>query len=320
MTSQKDLVSVICLAYNQRNFVKAALQSILYQTYENIEIIIVDDASTDGTGHVIQEFISKLPAIKFFKLTDNVGNCKAFNLGLTIAKGKYIVDLAADDVMFPERIERQVLFFSQLDPAYGVVFTDVTYINEKGVPIRNHFEHLMKKKLIKKVPEGNVFSEILSRYFVSAPSMMIKREVMEALNGYDETLEYEDFDFWVRSSRLFKYGFLNERLTYIRRTQLSKSTGWYKRGDKQLHSTYLICKKAMALIQNEEEHKALSIRVSYEYRQSLFSGNKSEGALFAELLHELNAWSWSHTFWYLVSLLPFPWIRLRNIYQYVFYG
>jgi glycosyltransferase involved in cell wall biosynthesis len=319
MTYQKDLVSVICLAFNQKNYVEAALQSILDQTYHNIEVIIVDDASSDGTVQVIQEFVLRNQFVKFIQLTKNVGNCKAFNIGLKVAKGKYIIDLAADDVMLSMRIERQVHFFSKLESHYGVVFTDVTYINEHGIPFRNHFEYLKVKKLVGTVPEGDVFSSILDRYFVSGPSMMIKREVMDALRGYDETLEYEDFDFWVRSSRLYKYGFLNERLTLVRRTQLSKSTGWYKIGDKQLHSTYLICKKAQSLVRNAKERQALVSRASYEYRQSLFSRNRFEGDLFAELLCELGAWSWQHSLLLVMARIPLPWARLRNIYHYIRY-
>ncbi len=320
MTFQRDLVSVICLSFNQKDYVEEALQSILDQTYENVEVIIVDDASTDGTAQVIQGFISRYPTMRFIQLTDNIGNCKAFNKGLKVCKGNYIIDLAADDIMHPQRIAKQMIFFSQLDSSYGIVFTDVTYINENGMPFRNHFEHLKKKKLLDSVPEGDVFSDIVSRYFVSAPSMMIKREVMEALNGYDEDLEYEDFDFWVRSSRLYKYGFLNERLTFVRRVQQSKSSGWYKMGDKQLHSTYLICKKAQELIRNQNDFNALVKRVSYEYRQSLFSKNRIEVALFAQLLHQLNAWGSKHYILYILSKAPLPWVRLRNLYHQAFYN
>ncbi|MGC4023147.1 MAG: hypothetical protein QM734_14965 [Cyclobacteriaceae bacterium] len=150
--------------------------------------------------------------------------------------------------------------------------------------------------------------------------MLIKNEVMKALNGYDETLSYEDFDFWVRSSRICKYGFLNEKLTHVRRGLRSKSSGWYKAGDPQLHSTYLICRKAVELCKDEDDRNALTHRASYEYKQSLFSGNNEEAKLFESLLIDLGAWSFSHKAMRFISSIPLPWSWIRKVYHDTFYN
>jgi glycosyltransferase involved in cell wall biosynthesis len=309
------LVTVICLCYNHERFVREAIFSVLEQTYENLELVIVDDASTDRSTVEIQQMVGGLPEIKFIQLKRNLGNCAAFNRGLALATGEYIVDFSTDDVMMPDRIEKQVNFFKTLDETYGVVFTDVLYIDENSRPIQKHFDYLFTKKLINKIPSGDVYADLLQTYYVSSPSMLVKRDVFDALQGYDETLAYEDFDFWIRSSRNFKYAFLNETLTKVRRVDHSLSRKAYTKGDAQLHSTYIVCRKAQALNRTEAENKALVKRVRYELRHAVLSENYEEADLFLSLLKELTPLnSWDNL---LTSLLKMrlPLARLRRLYH-----
>src|SRR6185436_18882244 len=101
-------VTVICLCYNHARFVEEAIESVLNQSYANIQLIVVDDASTDKSAEVIKQLINKHSSIEFLPLQTNLGNCKAFNQGLARAKGEYVIDLAADDVLLPTRIETGV--------------------------------------------------------------------------------------------------------------------------------------------------------------------------------------------------------------------
>jgi glycosyltransferase involved in cell wall biosynthesis len=312
------LVSVIVLCYNHELFLKTAIGSVLQQTYSAIEVILVDDASQDNSAIIATEICENNPSIKFLPLKENLGNCKAFNRGLALATGEFIIDLSADDFIHPERIQRQVDFFSRLSSDYGVVFTDAVYIDENGKFLRNHFEYLFRKKLITKIPEGDVYADVLSVYFIASPTMMIKREVFTALNGYDETLAYEDFDFWVRSARYYKYGFLNERLTIIRRLKKSMSTAAYQVGDKQLYSTYLICKKAISLNGTQAEKISLLKRIQYELRQAVFSTNKVEAKLFYELLKELSGVRVQDRVTYMINMSPLSLSLVRRIYQKIF--
>jgi glycosyltransferase involved in cell wall biosynthesis len=314
---QAPLVSVICLCYNHARFVEEAIQSVLAQTYTNIQVIVVDDASSDNSVAVIRDVIyrSGRTDIQFLPLSENIGNCRAFNQGLALAKGEYIIDLATDDYIVPERIERQVKFFSSLDESYGVIFSDAIYVNEDGKFLYHHFEELQRKRLVYTIPRGDVFKDLLTTYFISSPAMMTRKKVFDTLNGYDEELAYEDFDFWVRSSRLYKYNYTDEKLTVVRKSARSMSTGWYKIGDRQLHSTYLVCRKAQKLIRTLEERNALISRVRYELRQSILSENFSEGDLFLALLKELAPLSLSDRF--LSSMLKFklPLTSFRNLYH-----
>jgi glycosyltransferase involved in cell wall biosynthesis len=312
---EQPLVTVICLCYNHAEFVTEALQSVLNQTYKNIQIIIVDDASIDTSVEIITGFVNRNPTIEFRSLEYNIGNCKAFNEVLSHVKGKYVIDFATDDVMLPEKIQHQVEFFQTLSDEYGVVFTDAIYIDANGKYLRSHFDYLLQKSLIDHVPQGDIYRDVLSTYFIPSPSMMIRRAVLEKLNGYDENLSYEDFDFWVRSSRHYRYAFLNEKSIKIRRKTQSMSTGWYKDGDTQLHSTYLVCKKATHLNKWNEDWDAWCVRVRYEFRQSIFSDNYREAYLFFELLDESGYLKASDKFLLTICKLRLPLSYIRRWYH-----
>jgi glycosyltransferase involved in cell wall biosynthesis len=314
------LVTVVCLCYNHERFVAEAIRSVLTQSYENIQLIVADDASTDNSVAVIREALAAHPQVETLFLPQNLGNCKAFNRALPRVKGEYVIDFAADDVMTPDRIEKQVNFFSTLESSYGVVFTNALYIDEQGKIMRDHYLYLFNKALLQTIPQGDVYPQVIARYFIASPTMMVRMSVMRALNGYDEALTYEDFDFWVRSSREYKYAFLNERLTRIRRSARSMSTGWYKPGDKQLHSTYLVCKKIAVLNRTEEERKALLTRLHYELRQSVFSTNREEAKLFYSMLKEMHANTLIDRLLVFLNRFHLPLWIVRDLYHKLRYG
>ena len=313
------LVTVICLCYNHEKFVREAIESVINQSYPKIQIIMVDDFSTDSSRREIESLIKDHPQIEYLPLPENRGNCRAFNKGLSRAKGEFIVDFSTDDIFLKERIEKQVKMFSNLDNHYGVVFTDATYIDENSRRLYQHFSNLLRKGLVKNIPQGDVYKELLSTYFVASPTMLVRREVFEELNGYDETLAYEDFDFWIRSSRRFKYAYLDEVLTLIRKTTKSLSTSLYKAGDRQLHSTYKVCVKAKELNRTLEEDDALIKRIRYEFRHAVLSENPQEAALFYELLSEMEAPQLSYKLLSVLGKSRMPLLWLRRLYHWYRY-
>ncbi len=205
----KPLVSIVCLCYQHKPFVRQAVESVIHQSYTPLQIIVADDCSNDGSVAEIQKLKVEYPFLELLLLPENFGNCKAFNKAYKLVKGEFVIDFATDDIMLPDRIEKQVQYFEKCDPKVGVVFTDATYINEKGEFLRNHFEYLFHKNLIRHIPQGDVYRDILSTYFIPGPTMMVRREVLDRLGGYDEELTYEDFDFWVRSAHEYHYVFLD---------------------------------------------------------------------------------------------------------------
>ncbi|HRW98509.1 MAG TPA: glycosyltransferase [Cyclobacteriaceae bacterium] len=256
------LVSVICLCYNHREFVEEAIESVLGQTYPNVEIIVVDDASVDGSVDVIVSLLSRYPHVKFFKNEENMGNCKSFNLALENASGDFVIDLSADDILLPHRVEAGIKKLTTSGDEYGVQFSDAILVNEMGQEIGLHSDRFPHDT----VPTGYIYKEIVSRYFICSPTMMMRRGLLQQLGGYDETLAYEDFDFWVRSSRISKYTYIPEPL--IKRRVLARSmvNDQFKKGSKQLVSTFRVCEKIKQLNQTSEDQKAWRGRVWYEIR------------------------------------------------------
>jgi hypothetical protein len=173
---------------------------------------------------------------------------------------------------------------------------------------------------LKQIPQGNDYADILSNYFIASPTMMIRKSVLDELNGYDETLSYEDFDFWVRASRNHKFAFLNEVTTKIRRNISSMSSGWYRKGDTQLRSTYLVCKKALQLNRTKKEQDALVKRLRFEIRQSVFSENHEEAKLFYRLLTEMRRSNFVYSSLMMLNSMKLPLAWIRNAYHKIRYS
>ena len=233
------------------------------QTHHQVELIVVDDGSTDGSKEIIKEAIP--PDSTFINIESSIGNCKAFNRGFARSSGAFLIDLAADDVLLPDRISAGIASFAQHD--IGVNFCNVENIDKDGHSLGHHFF------ADDVVPDGDLYEELIARYFISPPSMMIKREVLDNLGGYDESLSYEDFDFWIRSSRAYYYKYTDRILVQkriLKRSFSSEQQGFLNRHQQ---STLRVCQKVKALNRTEAEGKALKRRARYEARQCIRQGN-----------------------------------------------
>jgi glycosyltransferase involved in cell wall biosynthesis len=290
MTSpeQNPLVSVICICHNQADYVVEALASVEAQTYDSVELIVVDDASEDNSAEIIENYIeaSEFP-IRFVRHSLNQGHCRVFNLALKEAGGTFIIDLAADDVLMNDRVSVGIDCFSnQIDRDFGVHFSDAELINESSGHLGYHYTQDYFPN--DKVPQGQIFQWLLRRYFINPPTMMYKRTVLDRIGGYDESLNYEDFDFWVRSSRYFNYCYTPEVLAKKRLHSKSKSAGQYSFRSKMLASTLQVCYKALDLCQNVDDLQALKERVNYEQRQALASLNMNTFFRYISLRRQIN--------------------------------
>lgn len=263
------LVSIICLCYNHEAFVASAIRSVLDQTYSNIEIIVVDDCSTDKSVEKIKSLIQGYPQIKSLFLNENLGNTRAFNKGLAMSTGTYIIDLAADDILLPKRVEKGLETFNHYSSDYGVNFSNAEIINETSEVTDQFYVTDQTGNAISKPPEGDLYSELIQRFFICPPTMMSRREVFDSLQGYDEALAYEDFDFWVRSARRFRYCYTDDILVQRRRVADSLSSRQYVRDSDQMRSTFTVCQKIKQMNIGAEEDQALKTRIKYEMKQCL---------------------------------------------------
>jgi glycosyltransferase involved in cell wall biosynthesis len=262
--NEHPLVTIVCLCYNQANYVSEAIDSVQQQSWKNIQLIIVDDASTDNSREVITERCASLHQVEVIFLDRNVGNCRAFNLALQKAKGEFLIDLAADDMLVPERVAAGVTYF-HLHPGAGAQFSDAKIIDKDGAFVRLHSDIIPHDS----VPQGDIYADLIQRYFICSPTLMFRKRVFDQLSGYDETLFYEDFDFLIRSSRTESFGYLPEPLVCKRMhpTQMSREQQSWR--SQQQWSTFLICEKILKLNRTSKEQQALTARLVYEWKHAM---------------------------------------------------
>jgi glycosyltransferase involved in cell wall biosynthesis len=270
LMQNSPLVSVICMCYNHEKYVIQSLNSVLNQTYKNIQLIITNDSSTDDSEKVIKSWLENHSNNTFIHNSINYGNTKTFNKALKLAKGDYIIDLAADDILLKDCIEKQVNTF--LNPKFdntGIVYGNTELITENNIHNGYYYEVNSSKKVIEKPATGNIYLSMLNQNSkICSVSAMIKKTVLEHLNGYDENLEYEDLDLWIRASRSYSFEFIDAILVQKRELENSLGSQFYKKFNSRTrkinYSTYLIIKKVIPLNETKKENKALLKRLHYE--------------------------------------------------------
>ena len=265
----KPLVTIVALCHNHAPFLRAALDSVLAQDYPHLEVWLVDDASHDASPKILREYARAHPAWHLLLLPENVGNCRAFNQAFFRSRGEFVLDFATDDVLLPARVAQQVAAFRGAAATVGVVYSNAELIDESGRLLGLHHRRTGAGELQPRPASGWVFAEVLRYYFISTPTMLMRRACLEALGGYDEALAYEDFDFWVRASRNWQFLYLDEITTRKRKHPRSMSARAYQRHDPYLASTIRVCEKALVLVRNPAERAALAVRLRSELRQAV---------------------------------------------------
>jgi glycosyltransferase involved in cell wall biosynthesis len=283
--TEKPLVTVVLTAFNHGKYVSETLNSIFAQTYPHIQVIVIDNASTDNTLSIIEKSDRNASQFCLIKNLSNLGLCRAFNQGLALAEGKYIIDLAGDDIMLPDRIKFQVEAFENLDEEYGVVFTNARYMEADGRLEHYHYPVNSQDKADKIIPSGDVYKSVLENYFICTPTMMMRTKMLAEMGGYDESLFFEDFDFWVRSSVHYKYFYLDKVLTWKRNVPDSLSKQIYKKGNRLLETCYIVCNKAYDLNRDQEEFDLLAARIRTFIRKCFYAQEFELAVRFRRLLN-----------------------------------
>ena len=198
-------VSVIIPVYNACIYISRALDSALNQDYYDLEIIIVNDGSTDGLEDVVQRYLDD-KRVKYF-VTENRGVSHAINVGLKEATGDYVCFLHADDKFLPGKIRKQLSLMERF-PGCGVSYTDESYFLEGSnrSPIKSPYFHF----------SGDIFYLLKRSNFIHMSTAMLGREIFEKV-VLDEGLAcHEDWDLFLKlSARDVKFLYLNEALSSI---------------------------------------------------------------------------------------------------------
>jgi len=191
-------ISVVIPTHNRYEFLKRALASVLSQTYQPSEIIVIDDGSTDNTSHIKQDF----PSIKYF-YQKNGGVSSARNLGIKKASYEWIAFLDSDDEWHPTKLKEQVLFHKQNQDIL------MSYTDERWV--RDAKEVKIPKKF--KKYSGEVFDKCLSYCIIAPSASIIHKDLFSKVGLFDESLEVcEDYDLWLRIALEHQIGLVDKKL------------------------------------------------------------------------------------------------------------
>jgi len=254
-------VSVLMPVYNCSKFLNESLDSILGQSYNDIEVIIVDDGSTDNSVAIINKYNDR--RIKLFAIKHS-GPPSALNYGISKASGELIARVDADDFIHPDRIKIQYEFLKR-NPGYGVVGTNFIYIDEAG------------KRLSKiKLPEDSkVISDQLTRKIsISHPTLMYRKEIVLSAGGYNEKQVIDDWDLYLRLLGKTKFCNIQEYLTFVR----DRKNSYSKQADYNLEAEKLL-KEYFNKIISGNENKSSIAKTYFDMGYFLYYENKLDASL-----------------------------------------
>ena len=258
------LVSIITPTYEREDFIEEAVNSALGQTYKNIELLVIDDGSTDGTVDKLKQYESD-PRFNYF-YQDNQGQSTARNKGLSIAKGEFVCFLDSDNHWAKNKIEESLKLF-EIYPDTDIVYANVTLIDEHGTEIST--ENMTRHS-------GNISKYLLRDNCVSFNTAMVRKKSIDEISGFDSTLRRaDDYDFWLRLSAKNKFLYVPQYWAYYRvmENQISSNK------DARFEANELIMNKFISKSEHQLKSKDINQSRAYFYnRRGRYYG--SEGRTF----------------------------------------
>lgn len=201
-------VSVLMSAYNSEQFLCEAVESILYQSFRDLELIVIDDGSTDATAKLLDKYQSQDPRVRVFH-QENVGLIESLNRGAGFARGKYIARMDADDIALMDRLALQVNVLEK-HHELGLLGGAIEFINASGMRIGTHYFPTKDDEIRSGLARG--ISPI------SHPAVVIRTRAFISVGGYRKVVvDAEDYDLWLRISDGFRLANLDTVVLKYRR-------------------------------------------------------------------------------------------------------
>jgi teichuronic acid biosynthesis glycosyltransferase TuaG len=199
-------VSVITPVYNCEKYIAETIESALSQTYQNIEIVLVDDCSTDKSSNIIEDYKNKYSdKIVYYKQEKNMGAAVARNTALENAKGRYVAFLDSDDLWYPEKIEKQLELMKEKDIAF--CYTAYEMVDNQGALIKDKVEIIERAK----------YRHILKKTVISTPTVVLDRQLIGNLK-IPSRRTGQDYAYWLLLLRKVKIAYgIDEVLVTVRR-------------------------------------------------------------------------------------------------------
>lgn len=238
-----ELVSVIMPTYNRAALIGDAIQSVLDQTYDRLDLLLIDDGSTDNTENIISQFND--PRLKYVR-QENKGAAAARNHGLALRTGAYVAFIDSDDIWFPEKLELEIEVMKTL-PEVGVVCSDFSSIDEAGNSERSHlrsyfsvlndyglryedvFNNILAKELARldkaeKVYWGDIYETMLFGNIILTSTSLFRKEVFDKVGYFDtKYVTLEDYDFFLKVAKIFPVALIDKPLIRYRYNSIQLS-------------------------------------------------------------------------------------------------
>jgi glycosyltransferase involved in cell wall biosynthesis len=207
-------VSVIVPTHNRAATVARAVRSVLSQSYQELEVIVVDDGSTDETPEVVASFAD--PRLRYIVHATKRGGGAARNTGIDVASGEYIAFLDADDEWLPDKLEDQIAAIQRVDPSVAAIYTGFAVVDAAGrvaaVRLPRH--------------RGSILSELWCANVVRTVStVVVRRTALQRVGGFDPTLpSCQDWDLWLRLAKVHQFDFLPRVLVHYNAASAGRIT------------------------------------------------------------------------------------------------
>ena len=205
-----SIVSVVIPTHNRAKLLVRSVESVLRQTFSDLECIVVDDASSDSTPGVVAEIMRKDSRVKYCRHEKNRYAAGARNTGISMASGKFIAFHDDDDEWLPTKLEKQLALFSKLPIDYGCVYCWADGVDGRGNIILQHRPSI----------RGDGFAKTLVKNAIGCtPSLLIRRDIIEQIGPWNENLRTEeDNEYIIRLCRIAKVDFVPEVLVRVHAT------------------------------------------------------------------------------------------------------
>lgn len=227
--NDNPLISIIMPAYNAEKTISESIESVLKQTYQNWELLVVNDGSKDNTSSVVKLFNNA--RIKLIEQV-NGGVANARNNGIRQAQGEYIAFLDSDDLWLDEKLERQITFY-QHNSEFGLVYTDKKCFYER-------IEDAFYCKYKEPINIDDDYLRLLTHDYIATLTVMTKKEVLDKIGTFDtELFGTEDWDLWIRIAKDYKIGYIVQDLAYYR----EHSAGISKNRERHLKEEWKVIEK-----------------------------------------------------------------------------
>lgn len=208
-----DLVSVIVPCYNHGRFLGDCLESVLAQSYREMEVLVVDDCSTDNTRQVIAEFMERDSRVRLITHERNLGLSLSRNHAMAEAAGEWVGFCDADDMWLPQKLTRQLEVLRNDPRRYDIVYSASLIVDGSG---RCTGEHFTDEFPVPGQPSGNLFVELCQRNFINIPTALVRRSALTQPCFDPSVALVNDWGFWINLARNHEFRYIDEPLVCYR--------------------------------------------------------------------------------------------------------